>query len=531
MNTSTFTGSNLTGPGPAAAGDRRLQAAHADLLTASYSDADDGTGTARTAFATGTADCLHLGIVSVQVTPTSDAEAIVSWTTAEPATGLLEWGTTADLDSSLPRNFFASGHSAEIEPIEECGRIYFQIRSTDAYGNKAVADAGQGPLEFSGVTIPGAIFADGFEKPSGWSLEGEWEIGPPTGSGVPPDDPEAALFGAHVLGQDLSGLGDAPRAYEILTDESATSHGIDATLLRNGELRFYRYLNTGPSATASVEILTPAGWVRVRSFENRAASSWSREVLSIAPWADGNPNLRIRLRQQTPATLDRRGGWNVDRLVLRDGSLPPFTACGGCAGAPSMEGITTAVDLDPCAASGISVTWKRAVSWGTGRTGSYAVYRDTKIGFIPSPANLRVIGLTGTSWVDPAPPPDTDLYYLVRAENDESCASGPGNGGLTDGNVRYVLARDETSQPAPGEVPGDLEARNAGNAHVQLIWSAAPQAAAYHVYRAAAPRGPFGLIGSTEGTFFEDAGAGGATQHGYYVVRAADACGNEEPVP
>ncbi|HXI04313.1 MAG TPA: fibronectin type III domain-containing protein, partial [Candidatus Saccharimonadales bacterium] len=528
-DTATFTGSIPLGSGVPVTGDGILQAADGDLLTAAYHDADDGTGVSRTATATGRADCSHAGILGISVTPASDAEFFVIWTTAEPAEGLVQWGATPLLGNAVKAPGLATYHSAEIEPVDQCARIYFRLVSTDAHGNVAVADAGDAPLAFSGAIVPGAIFRDGFETDTGWTLEGEWEIGEPSGTGTAPDDPTGALFGDRVLGDDLSGLGSAPRLYESGVDESATSPVIDASHLGHAELRFYRYLNTGPSAAASVEVRSPGGWVEVWNQSNRSTSFWTRQVLDISPWADGNPELQVRFRQRSPLTGELRGGWNVDGLVVRDGSLPPFQPCGGCGAPPSMERALTATDPDPCAASGIQLSWKPAVSWGTGSAGSYAVYRGSWPDFQPGPSTLAASGLTATSWTDLSAPAGEYVWYLVRAENDESCGEGPANGGLTDGNLGYVRALDQASQPLPDAVGEGVEAADELNASVRLSWEAAPGAVAYHVYRAAAPRGPWLRIGTAADPIYEDAGACGSGTPAFYRVRAVDACGREGP--
>lgn len=524
-NTSVFTGSIDTAPGSAAAGDHRLQVRHDDVLTVSVTDGDDGGGAARSAFATGRADCAHAGITSVAAEPLSDAEARVRWTTAEPATGVVEWGSDPSLGQAIAVNAPLQSHSVEIEPLEECQRIWFRIVSTDLHGNKAVAGGETGLLAFNGTRVPGAIYADGFEKDLGWTLEGEWEIGTPSGTGQIPDDPVLPLFGKRVLGHDLSGQGKAPRLYERSTDQSALSPVIDARGLRDGELRFYRYLNTGGGAQASVEIRTPSGWVSVWEAGERLTTTWNPQVLDISAWSDGNPGLQVRFRQQVPNTLDRRGGWNVDRLIVRDGSLPPFQACGGCDGAPSMEGLIRAVDRDACAGTGIALVWSAAVSWGTGTSGTYALYRGEETGFKPSPATLVASGIAATAFVDLSAPPDREVHYLVRAENDQSCGEGPANGGRMDGNLAYLAARDATAVFPPPDVGAGLDAALVNRAHVRLLWPAGAGGAGYAVLESGDPRGPFQTRAVVLEGAFDDLEEAADPAPRFYLVEPADPCG------
>ena len=142
--------------------------------------------------------------------------------------------------------------------------------------------------------------------------------------------------------------------------------------------------------------------------------------------------------------------------------------------------------------------------------------------------DIHQSGLYALSWTDSAPPSDVPLYYVVRAENNETCSDGPANGGVTDGNLVYVSATDATSQAPPGEVGATLILDPVNQAHVRLEWEVAPAAARYHVYRSTSPDGGFARIAEPVDPLHEDSGALDDGQSRYYLVLAADACGNEE---
>jgi hypothetical protein len=218
---------------------------------------------------------------------------------------------------------------------------------------------------------------------------------------------------------------------------------------------------------------------------------------------------------------------NIDELVVRDSSLPLFGSCGGCGGAPTFAGIVSAVDDDPCADSGVTLAWSGAPSWGTGDGGSYVVYRDTTPGFVPSAANRIASGLSGTTWTDAAAPTGMPLYYVVRAENDETCSSGPGNAGMIDENLVYATVVNHAAQPAPGNVGPTLTVDGVNDAHARLTWAPTAGAAVYHVYSSSAPDNVFDRIAQPGDPLYDDVGALGDYQDRYYLVRATDACGNE----
>jgi hypothetical protein len=334
-----------------------------------------------------------------------------------------------------------------------------------------------------------------------------------------------------VLGHDLSGLGTYPGDYEPTTTEDATSPVIDCSALSNADLTFRRWLNVSNGAIAYLQVYDGGSWQNIwqsPTVGGLTESAWSEQIFDVSSYADGNSNFQIRFRQASYIPQGFDAGWNVDMLLLRDGSLPYFDICGGCGGAPTFGGLNSATDDDPCADSGVTLLWQPAPAWGTGSSGSYAVYRDTAPGFTPGPGNLVASGIVDTTWTDPSPPSDVTLYYLVRAENDESCGSGPNNNGLTDGNLVYGAMTNSTSQPAPGDLGDSLRLDNVNHAHARLSWSEMPDTAGYRIYRSDAPEIVFGLEAETGDVYYEDADVFADGQSWYYLVKSVDACGNEE---
>lgn len=196
---------------------------------------------------------------------------------------------------------------------------------------------------------------------------------------------------------------------------------------------------------------------------------------------------------------------------------------------PSFAGLTSAYDSDPCADTGVSLGWKAPVAWGSGDSGTYAVYRDTVPDFTPSPSNLVASELTGTSYTDSTAPNEITLYYLVLAENNETCSTGPANGGVMDDNTVYFEVRDDTNQPVPVEIQSLMCEKN-NQVHLRLTWTAIPDAVSYNIYRADNPQ-MIGAakIGSSAELLFEDEGELTNANIRYYQVRAANSCGVEGP--
>jgi hypothetical protein len=504
--------------------DGQLSLADADTITAEYIDLDDGMGGVNVMqqdVALG--DCVVPSYLSIDVKEITESSALIEWTTSEISGGQVEWGLTAALGNVVSTLFVQQDHSATIGPFPECARVYFRVTSVDEVGNVSVGDAAGVPFEFNAGKIQGELYADGFETDLGWTLEGEWEIGAPQGLGTP-GDPSVAVEGSQVLGQDLSGQGAHPGDYEFGTVHAATSPVIDASSWTGVELRFDRWLQSHSSSWgAYLDVKASGGnWVTVWSDTNgRSDVVWTAASYDISTWAAGNPTLQIRFLQS--ARFGSASGWNVDRLALRDTTTPPFGACGGCAGSPTFAGLVTAVDVDTCADSGIELFWSAAPAWGTGSAGTYSVYRDLTPGFTPSGINLIASDIAGTTWTDGTAPTDTTVYYVVRAENDETCSTGPANGGVTETNGVEVSATNATGGAGSGSV-GDTLGVGRYGADVRLTWMDVPGASGYTVERSSAADAGFTVVGQPSSAGFDDPGALGDGQTWFYLVTNTNAC-------
>jgi hypothetical protein len=529
-NSSWFAGSISLAQGSPAS-DGVLQVGDDDTLTVTYHDADDGTGLAAVSFDTAVTDCAGPEITQLRITEITDNRFNVTWQTSEPATSVVEWGLTPALGQTVSQGSLVTGHSIALNQFDICTEAYVRVRGTDAYGNESTADLAGQPYAALTYDIPGLYYRDTFEDASGgWTLTGEWEIGEPQGLGGSsgPADPAAAYNNSGVLGHDLSGLGSHAGDYEPETREIAQSPTFDATSWVNTKLIFYRRLNTHSSDEASLWMHTAGGRPLYRSEGTVSQSSFSLVSADLAQGVDGEPSVRFEFHQQADAATEY-SGWNIDDFILKDGSLPDYGACGGCQSAPSFAGVVSALDNDACGEAGVTVSWNDAFSWGSGAGGTFAVYRDTSPGFTPSGANLLASGIAGLSYVDGTAPLAEPVYYLVRAENDESCGSGPNNGGLTDGDAVYAPATDTNVQPIPGAIT-DLMVRLVNGAHVRLEWTAPENAARYNAYRSTDPQpGGFLPLGETQETFLDDEASGANANTYFYLVHGANTCGQEGP--
>jgi len=525
-NTSKFTGSIVVTSG-APAPDGKIEVNNADIISVTYQDQNDGTGSPAISEASASVDCAGATSTSITVFSLTDDSFTVQWITSEPTTGRLDWGPTAALGSSFTDSSLSTIHQETIGKQNECGTVFFRITTTDAYGNTSVLDKNGTPYSFNEWRIPAGVFKDTFETNTGWTLGGDWEIGAPQGKGTPPADPTSAFEGTKVLGEDLSGLGAHPGDYEPNVTATAVSPQINATSLSNGQLRMRMHLSTADGGQATISVLRNGAIHDVWTSTFEADTDWSLVTINLSPYSDGTSNLKIQFKQKGGPTLTH-SGFNIDRLIVNSANGPQFESCGGCGLAATFNGIQSASDANGCADTGVALSWIAAPAWGSGASGTYVIYRDTTPNFVPSAANTIAQGVTGTTYTDAGAPNGVTLYYVVRAENNETCSTGPNNHGVVDTNTVHLSARDDLSQPTPGSVGSTLSANGINKALIRLSWAAQPNAASYHVYRGQI--GDFGsstLVSSPTGTIYEDRDEYPTPTSWFYLVNSSDSCGNE----
>jgi hypothetical protein len=184
---------------------------------------------------------------------------------------------------------------------------------------------GGGPSPDATVEIvvsngPQALVAWNMDIDPGWSLEGAWEYGVPTGGS---GDPNGGFTGIGVVGYELNG-----DYSNNMSETHATTPAIDCSSATGTELRFRRWLGVESSiydhAMISVSGDGGGSWIQVwdhsgSSFEE---TSWSEQVYDISAVADGESDVRIRFTMGTTDGSVTFCGWNIDDVVI-EAVLPP----------------------------------------------------------------------------------------------------------------------------------------------------------------------------------------------------------------
>lgn len=135
-NTGIFKGTIQTAPGSPGP-DSILQVSNGDVITAEYAE----TNPSGIRKAQATVDGIPPTIRNVAVTP-DVGSAVVTWETDEPCDSTVDYGTTTSLGKTESAWQRVTAHSIELTNLTPDTFYYFDVVSSDAAGNKVVANNG-----------------------------------------------------------------------------------------------------------------------------------------------------------------------------------------------------------------------------------------------------------------------------------------------------------------------------------------------------------------------------------------------------
>jgi len=150
----------------------------------------------------------------------------------------------------------------------------------------------------------------------GWSAEGQWTFGQPTGSGSHNCDPTGGHTGSNVYGYNLSGdYSNNMSPYRL------TTTAIDCSDVLRTELRFWRWLGVerAPYDDATVEVSsdgvnwTPL-WANPSSIV--ADHAWVEMAFDISGIADDQPTVYVRWGMGPTDEDTTYPGWNIDDVEI-----------------------------------------------------------------------------------------------------------------------------------------------------------------------------------------------------------------------
>ncbi|MBI3448371.1 MAG: S8 family serine peptidase [Acidobacteria bacterium] len=320
--------------GPAG-GPGQIRVREGDVVTATYLDADDGTGAPAAATdRTRVIDCTPPVISSVRSRALTSSSAVVEWDTDEPSTSdvMLQPGGAVFSSAGLTAH-----HAVTVSGLAPCGVYRVQVASADRGGNRSTDDGGG--LYALDAPRDVTVLSEGFESGApGWTHAGVhdlWQVGRPLSG------PFVAYRGSAVAATNLAGnyLKDRERQrteswlvspWFNLDDASAATltihHDYEFTRDTGGdggtvEVWFRnQWMPIAPTAGYPGAVHTDRSEAATPAFTNLSLG-YVESKFDLSPFAGGPTRVRFRaiVDNGTPAAAP---GWYLDEITV--------TALAGC---------------------------------------------------------------------------------------------------------------------------------------------------------------------------------------------------------
>ncbi len=229
---------------------------------------------------------------------------------------------TGPFQSSPLTHIGGSQYEAVLPAMNCLGTPNFYFTLQGSSGTQIAHPTGapsQGVHSATVVSSTTAFFDQPLGINPGWSVQGQWAWGIPTGSGGTQGgspDPTSGFTGTHVYGYNLSG--DYANG---MTEQHLTSPPIDCTGRSRVRLSFMRWLGvedpTWDRATVRVSN-DGVNWVTV--WQNTSAvtdSAWTYQEFDISSVADNRPAVYLRWSMGPTDSVIAYCGWNIDDIRLK----------------------------------------------------------------------------------------------------------------------------------------------------------------------------------------------------------------------
>lgn len=167
------------------------------------------------------------------------------------------------------------------------------------------------------VGVPVPVYTWDMSTNPGWSTEGAWAWGQPTGGGGDHgnNDPTSGATGPNVYGYNLSG-----DYTNNMPERDLTTGAIDCSELTQVSLRFMRYLNVEQPTYdhASIRVSTNGStWTEIWTNGGEITdSSWQQVEYDLASIADGESTLYVKWVMGSTDSSWLYSGWNIDDVEI-----------------------------------------------------------------------------------------------------------------------------------------------------------------------------------------------------------------------
>ncbi len=232
-----------------------------------------------------------------------------------PAYGHLADANTATAILSVP--YTLSGHGSQVYYQPNAyfvGEDNFGFVANDGGTPPEGGDSNVANIRITIQGVPELVYSFPLDTDPGWTTQGLWAFGQPTGGGSHGLDPVSGYTGNFVYGYNLFGdYSNNMPAYYLTTTP------IDCSRVGGAQLRFYRWLGVEAFDMASVEVSNNGtNWVSLwQSYgSNVNETSWTLRTYNIATIVDGQPTVYIRWGMGPSDHSVTYPGWNIDDIQI-----------------------------------------------------------------------------------------------------------------------------------------------------------------------------------------------------------------------
>jgi hypothetical protein len=172
------------------------------------------------------------------------------------------------------------------------------------------------------VGVPSLQYSWNMDTSPGWTVEGLWAWGQPTGQGgqYGYPDPTSGYTGPNVYGYNLSG--DYTNS---MPERNLTSAALNCSGMSEVSLRFWRRLGVDlPTRDHAYARVSTNGTSWTTLWENTAAvtdSAWVYQQFDLSSLATNQPTVYLRWTMGTTNSTRQYCGWNLDDIEVW--GLPP----------------------------------------------------------------------------------------------------------------------------------------------------------------------------------------------------------------
>ncbi len=188
--------------------------------------------------------------------------------------------------------------------------------------------------------VPELVYSFPLDTDPGWTTEGQWAYGQPTGGGSHAHDPTSGHTGNNVYGYNLQG-----DYTDFMPQYCLTTTAIDCSRVGGALLRFYRWLGVEAFDQATIEVSNDGTtWnnVWLSNGITYGDSAWAYQTCNIAAPADGHDTVYIRWGMGPTDHSVTYPGWNVDDVEIW-GLLTPEWVVGDL----NCDGVVNFGDINP----------------------------------------------------------------------------------------------------------------------------------------------------------------------------------------